>query len=117
MNKHKPKYTDKEIIECLKTGNNSKALEFLYLDIFPKVKSYVISNSGNEDDALDIFQDAIVTLCNQIKLKKFNPEYQVAGFVYSVCRNMWINRAKRNKKMVYTSEEIDVREDEDFTEH
>lgn len=107
---------DHEIIECLETGNNSKVLEYLYKGIFPKIKSYVISNSGTEDDALDIFQDSVVILCKQINARKFNKQHEVAAFLFSVGRNLWINKAKRNKKITVFPENYEIDENENFSD-
>lgn len=109
-------YSDTEIINCLNTGYNGKVLEYLYTDIFPKVKSYILANSGCVDDALDIFQDAVVILCRQIKLGKYNASYQVSGFLYTVARNLWINKAKRDGRIVSLPENFDYGENNDFSE-
>lgn len=87
----------------------------MYDNIFPKVKSYVTQNSGNEDDALDIFQDAIICLCKYIKQGKFNEKYEVAGFLYSVSRNLWINKVKKESRITELEESTDIKEDYDFS--
>lgn len=75
-------------------------------------------NSGNEDDALDIYQDAIVALCKQVRLKKFDMKHEVAGFLYTVSRNLWINKAKRDGRMSYIPDNFDVSESTpDYTDN
>jgi RNA polymerase sigma factor (sigma-70 family) len=73
-------------------------------------------NSGSEDDALDIYQDAIVALCKQVRLNKFDMRHEVAGFLYSVSRNLWINKAKRDGRMSYIPENFDFGDNTDFTD-
>jgi RNA polymerase sigma factor (sigma-70 family) len=109
-------YNDQEIIECLISGSNGKVLEFLYDAIFPKIKSYVLNNSGKSDDALDIFQDALVILCKQIKLGKFDAQYQISGYLYTVSRNLWINKAKKNRRVQTFAGIIEISETEDFSD-
>ena len=92
-------------------------LEYLYKDIYPKIKSYILANSGNIDDALDIFQDALVVLCKQIKLNRFDEKYEISAFLYSICRNLWINKAKRESRLVSLQEKYDHIENEDFSEY
>jgi RNA polymerase sigma factor (sigma-70 family) len=87
----------------------------LYDTIFPKVKAYVIRNSGNEDDSLDIFQDAIVCLCKQVKQGKFDEKYEVAAFLYSVSRNLWINKVKKENRTTELHESIEIKEEYDFS--
>jgi len=88
----------------------------LYTDIYPKIKSYVITNSGSEDDALDIFQDAMVILCKHIKDGKYDTNYQVSGFLYTVSRNLWINKVKKDGRKVSMPATIEYSESIDFTD-
>lgn len=93
-------------------------MEYLYVDVFPRVKSYILLNSGSEDDALDIYQDAIVALCKQIRLKRYDKRHEVAGFLYSVSRNLWINKAKRDSRMSQMPENYDFAEENtDYTDY
>ena len=91
-------------------------MEYLYLEVFPKVKSYILKNSGSEDDAFDIFQDGIVALCKQIKSGKFDRKHEIAAFLYVVCRNFWTNKVKRDKKVPVLPDNIEVADNYDFTE-
>ena len=100
------KFTDGEILEAVheSNGKNQRVLEYLYHRVLPKVQNYVLNNSGNADDAFDVFQDAMVAFCKYVKLNKFNQNYSVDGFIYTVAKNVWINKARRNKKLVLTEE-------------
>jgi len=100
----------------LSTGSNGKVLEYLYNDIFPKVKSYILTNSGKNDDALDIFQDALVILCKQIKLGKFDVQYEISGYLYTVCRNLWINKVKKDNRVTSLPGNLDISESIDFSD-
>ncbi len=76
-----------------------------------------MKNSGNEEDALDIFQDAVVSLCKQIHLKRYDTKHEVAGFLYTVSKNLWINKAKRDARISYVPEYYDFEEESDFTDN
>lgn len=78
-------------------------MEYLYHEMLPKVKHYVMNNSGNADDAFDVFQDAMVAFCKYVKQGKFNTSHSVHGFLFSVAKNVWINKVRKNKKMVFTT--------------
>src|SRR5689334_13654139 len=86
---------DEEIITAIKTGNNSAALNHLYKTALPKIIRFITRNNGDEEEAKDIFQDAVVALFNTVMLGKFNAEGDVTGFLYFVSRNLWINRIKK----------------------
>ena len=103
-------YSDKDILSLIRKGDDDRALSYLYKKVLPKIKHLIHSNSGDQDEAYDIFQDAIMIFYKQVKLDKYKDEYEIAGFIYSVSRNLWINRVKRKNKSVSISEEIAVYE-------
>lgn len=86
------------------------------MQVFPRVKAYVLKNSGTEDDALDIFQESMVVLCRQVQSSKFDASYEVAGFVFTVCRNLWINKTKKDKRHVTFETKHEKTDDYDFTD-
>jgi RNA polymerase sigma factor (sigma-70 family) len=112
------KFADSDILKAInqKDEKNQKVLEFLYHEVLPKVQNYVLNNSGNADDAFDVFQDAMVAFCKYVKMNKFNEKYSVSGFIYSVSKNLWINKARKQKKVVLT-EETEVYEKEVDTQN
>lgn len=89
---------DKVIIESIRKGANNVALEYLYDISLKKVRQYILKNNGSKDDASDIFQDAVIVLFNHIRLNKFNEAYSIDAFIYSVARNLWIDKVRRDKK-------------------
>jgi len=88
---------EKEILESIKMGKESKVLEYLYKEILPGIKQYILKNSGTIDDAFDIFQDGVVIFYKYVLAGKFKEEYNISGFIYTVCRNLWINKVKHEK--------------------
>ncbi len=109
------KYSDSEVIECLQTGDNSLVLEYLYAEVFPKIKKYILANSGSYDDAFDIFQDAVVVLCRQVHAGKYNASFEIDGFLFFVSRNLWINKAKKDKRQVRMAENFDHGDSYDYS--
>ena len=58
--------TDSEVILGI-LNNSESVLKRLYLAYFPMVLQLIINNNGNEDDAKDIYQEAIIILYNKVK--------------------------------------------------
>lgn len=94
------KQTDLKIIESIRLGSNDKVLSYLYGQPLQKIRKYILSNNGNREDANDIFQDAVVILFNQVKKDKYNEQFEIDAFLYSVARNLWIDKMRREKRMV-----------------
>jgi RNA polymerase sigma factor (sigma-70 family) len=83
--------TDNEAI--LGILNNSEGmLKRIYVAYFPMILQMVISNNGNEDDAKDIYQEAIIVLYNKVKAGNFELSSKLKTFIYSICRRLWLKR-------------------------
>ncbi|WP_028979734.1 RNA polymerase sigma factor [Sporocytophaga myxococcoides] len=102
---------DKEILKAIRTGDNESVLSNLYKDVLPHIKKYITNNSGSHEDAKDIFQDTVVIFYNQVKLNKFDERKEIGAFMFSVARNLWINKAKRDNRLVNTTEFDDSEEE------
>ena len=94
------RYTDTEIVAAIKAGNADRQLQFLYDTTQHKIRSYVLNNNGSASEAQDVFQDAVVAFFQHVLAGKFEDGKSVDGFIYTVARNSWINRAKKASKMV-----------------
>ncbi|GAB1463254.1 RNA polymerase sigma factor [Pedobacter sp.] len=76
--------------------NNEVALvNEIYKKCAGKVKSFVLFNNGNADDAADIFQDALVDIYNQAKYKDLELTCPFEPFLLLVCKRKWLNELKK----------------------
>jgi RNA polymerase sigma factor (sigma-70 family) len=101
---------DELILHAIRTGNNSTVLNHLYKTALPKITRFITRNNGDEEEAKDIFQDAVVALFNTVKMNKYDPKREIEGFLYYVAKNLWINRVKKKNK------QIDIRDTETISE-
>lgn len=107
----------KDIISYIRKGKEDDVLKYLYKRVFYKVKSYICRNCGNEDEAMDIFQDGVIKVYQELKNDNYNPSYDIEGYLYSICRNLWINYAKKQNRMIRIPEGYDSEADHtDFSE-
>lgn len=83
--------TDSEVILGI-LNNSETVLKRLYLAYFPMVLQLIINNSGTQDDAKDIYQEAIIVLYNKVKAGNFELSSKLKTFLYSVCRRLWLKR-------------------------
>lgn len=112
------KYSDKEIVRAIKGGNADEVLEFLYHTVQFKISNWIIKNNGSEEEAQDIFQDSVLSFYNYVLANKFDETKSVDGFLFSIARNNWINRAKQKQKFIDSSEHVEYKieqvEDNEF---
>lgn len=83
--------TDNEVILGI-LNNSESALKRLYVAYFPMVLQLIINNNGNEDDAKDIYQEAIIVLYNKVKAGNFELSSKLKTYIYSICRRLWLKR-------------------------
>jgi RNA polymerase sigma factor (sigma-70 family) len=110
--------TDSEVV--LGILNDSKdTLNKLYTSYFPMILQMVLSNSGDEDDAKDIFQESIIVLYNKVKTGKFELNCKLKTFIYSVCYRLWLKRLKQKGKSSNNVDELDnlVAVENDIEQH
>jgi len=108
-------------MESLK-NNDSNALKLLYQTNYPKVEAYVLKNSGNKDQAKDIFQEAFIAVWKNIKDEKFEAQNDSAvnGYLYTISKNKWLDylRSKHHKKTIVASKIINFdNSSTDFSEN
>jgi RNA polymerase sigma factor (sigma-70 family) len=84
--------------------NRSEALTEMYKVGFPKVRTYILKNNGDEDQAKDIYQESFIVAWQQVKSGGFKPENtsSLQGFIYQVAKNKWLDwlRSSKYKKVV-----------------
>jgi len=89
-----------EIVEGIQSetkNKRNKALKHLYNNCFPQVKGFVLGNSGDMDEAEDVFQDTIATVYVNLVERRFRGESSLYAYVYSIARNTWLMKLRKKK--------------------
>jgi RNA polymerase sigma factor (sigma-70 family) len=89
---------EKEIFERICRGDE-KALEHLYKKYYRMMTKMVISNSGTEDEARDVYQDALVVFWQKARSGKLVMTSKMSTYIYSVCQNLWRKELERKKRL------------------
>jgi RNA polymerase sigma factor (sigma-70 family) len=89
------RYVTEEIVQGI-LDHDRMVLSYIYKEYFSYVKKYVKSNSGNDEDAWDVFQDAIGVVYDFLKHKGAGLSFSssFSTFFYSVCYNIWQKRLR-----------------------
>ena len=93
--------TDYKLIELLRSIDrveNDRAMSFLYQKLYVKVSSHVLRNSGRPEDAADLFQDGLIVLYKAVRQMKIPDDTNIQGYLFAICRNLWLKRWSRQKK-------------------
>ena len=80
--------------------NRSKYVDSLYTSCFKSVRNWVVTNSGTEDDAYDIFQEAFQVLFQNCKKEDFVLTSEPCTFLFAVSSNLWKKELERRQKVL-----------------
>lgn len=112
--------TEQEKIAFKAIGNNERdAIELVYKENYGLIQHFVVYNNGTEDDARDIFQEAMMVLYEKAKQPDFELTCQIKTYLYSVCRRLWLKKLQHARRMETQIENFDqvVTVDEDMEDH
>jgi RNA polymerase sigma factor (sigma-70 family) len=110
------KFSDQEIIIGLKAGE-AFAVNYLAKEYLPMIRYFISKNNGSDEDAKDIFQDALFILIDKINSKDFNLQVTLSTYLFAICKNLWLmvldrQKAARNYEKRRSSDVLE----NDFTE-
>jgi len=88
--------TAEEILDGIRDRNND-ILTFVYKEYYPVIKKYILNNSGNKQDAEDIFQETIVMIYRKVEEGQLSLDCSFKTYLYSVCRILWLKELKTRK--------------------
>ncbi len=89
---------EKEIFERIQKGDE-KALEFIYKKYYRMMTKLVITNSGTEEEALDVYQDALIVFWQKARSGNLVMTAKISTYIYSVCQNLWRKELDRKKRL------------------
>ncbi|SHM13670.1 RNA polymerase sigma factor, sigma-70 family [Chitinophaga jiangningensis] len=87
--------------------SDGKSLEIIYSDNFPVVLRMILQHNGTEDDAKDVFQEAIIILYEKACKGDFTLTSRLKTFLYSVCRHLWLKKLQSNHGMYALPTELE----------
>lgn len=105
-------HTDQRYITAL-LDNDTVIIREIYTRYAHRIKHYIMANSGSEDDAADIFQEALVDIYNQARQKQLQLTCPFEPFLLLVCKRKWLNLLKKRGREPVTNHDIDVSIGED----
>lgn len=94
--------SDIKMTEHIHSQKHNHFFKEIYKKTFPKVRKYILANSGSEQDVEDIFQDAILIFYNQLSSGKFQQEAPTDPYLYRIARNLYINLVKKHSRVYKT---------------
>lgn len=103
----KPDYQDERQLAEALARENPQAIERMYKKYYRLVEGYVTQNGGQEADARELFNDALVALI--INLRKGNFEWRegikLSAYLMGIARRLWLMQLRQKRKMPLSNPE------------
>ncbi len=90
-------HTDQRFVIAL-LQNDSVLVAEIYKRFAGKVKTHILHNSGTEDEAADIFQEALIDIYQQARYKSLELICPFEPFLLLVCKRKWLNELKKRDR-------------------
>ena len=90
-------YSDEQILKGVLRHDNL-ILQYIYKQYYYKINYFIKKNRGNEEDASDIFQEAIIVIYRKLKENDLIFEKSsFAGYLFSVSRFLWLKQLEKRR--------------------
>jgi RNA polymerase sigma factor (sigma-70 family) len=76
-------------------NHDSPILQYVYDTYYPIIEGYIIHNQGSQEQARDIFQDAMIIVYNRIKSNELELTCKFGTYLYAICKNIWMQERKK----------------------
>lgn len=87
---------------------DTRVLDFVYDNYYQMIKSFISKNQGSEEDARDIYQDALLVIYQKSIRENLSLSCSFNTYLYSVCRLLWLKKLDNKKQQI----EVPVDRDE-----
>ena len=96
--------SEQQYINALLAGDR-EALRRLYDEHLPGIIRYVKQNSGSEEDAYDVFQEALLAIFKKAERGGVQLTAAFFTFLYAICSRIWLQKLKKRKRRGVTFSE------------
>lgn len=90
-------------------NNDFLVIKEIYINNFPNVKRFVIQNKGQQADAEDIFQKALLQLTVRYRKEPFEIKSNFDAYLFTCCKNLWRRELNKARKEVTSEGVIELR--------
>jgi RNA polymerase sigma factor (sigma-70 family) len=115
MNSIKPNKVNHELLKKIREGD-VQIIESIYERYFSKINSFVLRNSGSEEDARDVFQECMFQLFQYSRRMEAPHIENFEAYFFGMCRNKWFSNLAKRKRNVASDKE-NAYENDDSEDH
>lgn len=106
---------EKAIFDRICSGDEG-ALDLVYTKYYRMMTKLVINNSGTEQEAKDIYQEALVVFWQKAISGNLVMTSKMSTYIYSICFNLWRKELERKKRHTHEAKDSSEIQDHDRQE-
>ena len=72
----------------------------IYQELYPKIRKYVVSNGGTEEDARDLMQKSLMQMVVRAKVRGLEIKTSFEGYLFITAKNFWLRMVKKRNQEV-----------------
>jgi RNA polymerase sigma factor (sigma-70 family) len=84
--------------------NDTVLIRDIYQRFAGKIKAYILKNNGNEEDAADIMQEALISIYRQAREGGLTLTCPFEAFLLLICKRKWLNELKKRGAVRVTND-------------
>lgn len=89
-------YSNVELLNGI-LRNDTIVLQFIFKNFYSNINFFIKKNNGDEDDANDVFQEAIIIIYRKLKANTLVLDCSFDTYLYSICRLLWLKELEKRK--------------------
>lgn len=93
----------------------NRPVRYLYDHYFADAATEIKMKGGTEEDAADIFQEAVLILIEKVKTGKFRGESSIKTFFVGIARNLWLFEKRTRERRLSRELHYSISEDTPIT--
>ena len=91
--------------------SEDSVLEEIYSNFYPPLLSFVKKNQGNESEAKDVFQEALVATYRRLQKNDFQISSTFGTYIFSVGKFIWFKKLKKMTNVSAISDDTRIADD------
>jgi RNA polymerase sigma factor (sigma-70 family) len=97
------RFSDPQLVEEIKAGNED-ALLSMYKSYFSMVKSFILKNSGTDEEIDDVFQDSLIAIWRNVNKPGFTLTVKMSTYLMAIVKNLWFKQLKKKTRFTVVDE-------------
>lgn len=94
---YKPGNNEQQLLAAVAEGDR-RATELVYRQQYPVVCGWLAKNGSTDEDAADIFQEAMVVLFNKSQSSDFRLTCNLGTYLLAISKNLWYKKLQQNSR-------------------